>query len=544
MHEVAAECTGRLALGSSHPRHKSGRRPEIAQDESDNVVLSVNVLLGIDEGIEKRDTQWADGWAPPVRRSASMPAMLVFLVVWCALGAQQPASPKPQPETQQPGAGAQVHTGTSSGIDADTRLMNMLADHQFLRLEGELDRMPPSQAQFYGGVLANRNNDLKRSIELLEPLVDQVASSGNTAQEKALRKALAEDYLREGDWAKAAAAYQALETRLGDKLSSDEQSEIEMPVKMLPLAGNHPPMTADPCAPFVIPVTRNPLGLTDVPVFVDARPQSWMLDPTLPFNLISRSHAKEAGLKLSDDAVTIHTLRGRTIKVYSTVVPRFTIGGQLTLRNMTAFVFEDKDYFFPQTNYQVEGVLGYSAMAAMGSITLTDSNRLYVELDTQAQPPEKAERMTDGVRFFLDGDQVILALGGTGGAGDSFSRAEAEGEARMFAIDAGSQQTYMTSRFYDEHSADFANMKMELFKLRGVEDMTPVPSYDAQTLPLTVGRTTVQFHFMPVLTQPLGSAALDDVYGLLGVDALDQLGSYTFNYRTMRFSIRPSGARD
>jgi hypothetical protein len=49
---------------------------------------------------------------------------------------------------------------------------------------------------------------------------------------------------------------------------------------------------------------------------------------------------------------------------------------------------------------------------------------------------------------------------------------------------------------------------------------------------------------MPVLTQPLGSAALDDVYGLLGVDALDQLGSYTFNYRTMRFSIRPSGARD
>jgi hypothetical protein len=38
-----------------------------------------------------------------------------------------------------------------------------------------------------------------------------------------------------------------------------------------------------------------------------------------------------------------------------------------------------------------------------------------------------------------------------------------------------------------------------------------------------------------VLTQPLGSAALDDVYGILGVDALGQLKSYTFDYRTMRF---------
>ena len=114
----------------------------------------------------------------------------------------------------------------------------------------------------------------------------------------------------------------------------------------------------------------------------------------------------------------------------------------------------------------------------------------------------------------------------------------------MFAIDAGGQQTYLTSRFYDEHTPDFTNMKMELFKLKGLESMAPVPSYDAESIPLTVGTTTILFHFMPVLTQPIGSAALDDVYGVLGVDALDQLGSYTFDYKTMRFSIRLSEARD
>jgi hypothetical protein len=50
-----------------------------------------------------------------------------------------------------------------------------------------------------------------------------------------------------------------------------------------------------------------------------------------------------------------------------------------------------------------------------------------------------------------------------------------------------------------------------------------------------VGNATVELHYIRVLTQPLGSAALDDVYGILGVDALGQLKSYTFDYRTMRF---------
>ena len=504
----------------------------------------MNGLLRMEDGMGSRWTRDGDGKPLLFWRPARMTAVLALVGAACTLNAQRPEPPRPQTESQQPGSGAQVHTGTANGVDAETRLMNMLADHQFIRLEEEIDRLPPGQAQFYRGVLANRNNDLKKSIELLEPLVDQVVASGNAAREKVLRKALAEDYLRQGDWVKAAAAYETLEARFGDKLSSDEQNEIEMPVNMLPLARNHPPTTVDPCDPFVVTVSKNPLGLTDVPVFVDARPQSWMLDPTLPFSLISRSRAKEAGLKISEDGVTIHALRGRAIQVHATVVPRFTIGGQLTLRDMTAFVYEDKDYFFPQTHYQVEGVLGYPAMAALGSFTITDSNKLYMRPETRVSPAETDGRQIDGVRFFLDGDQVILALGGIGGSGDSYSRAEASGEARMFAIDAGSQQTYMTSRFYDEHSADFANMRMELFKLRGMEDMAPVPSYEAETIPLTVGRTTVQFHFMPVLTQPLGLAALDDVYGVLGVDALDQLGSYTFDYRTMRFSIRLSEARD
>ncbi|MGB8259833.1 MAG: aspartyl protease family protein [Terracidiphilus sp.] len=438
---------------------------------------------------------------------------------------QQPAAGQ-QPEAQQPSPGAQVHTGTSSGVDAEARLRALLADHQFLQLESQLDSMSPADAQLYRGLLANRSNDAKTSLQLLEPLADEAAAAGDKPREKLIRKAVAEDYLRLGDWAKAAKAYQTLDSRLNTDLTADERDEIEMPLKLLPLAAANPPTTVEPCDPFKLQVYKNPLGLTDVGVWVDARPHTWMLDPTAPFNLISRSIAHEVGLRVSDEAATIHSLTGRPIQVHMAIVPRFTIGGRLTLRNMTVFVFEDADYFFPRSQYQVQGVLGYPALQAIGSLTVTGNSTIELRPAAQVAPPENDDKLTTGARFFLDGDRVLVALG-------------KPGQERTFAVDAGGQQTYLTSRYYDEHAPEFAGQKLELFTIPGAQSLVPQPAFVAETIPIEVGPVTVHVHYVRVLIQPLSQTAVDDVYGVLGVDALDQLSSYTFDYRTMRFAVRP-----
>jgi hypothetical protein len=430
-----------------------------------------------------------------------------------------------QTEPAKPTPGAEVYTGTSSGLDAEARLRNLLADHQFLRLENQLGQLPPEEAQFYRGILANRKNDSKTSIELLEPLVEKVAASGDKEREKLLRLALAEDYLRSGDWTKASNAYQAMEERLKTQLSPDELNEIELPLKLLPLAEGHAPMTVEPCDPFSLQVSKNPLGLLDIPVFVDARPHTWMLDPTAPFNLIARSLAKEVGLKVSVESATIRTLTGHPIQVHTAVVPRFTIGGRLTLRNMTVFVFEDADYSFPRSQYRVQGVLGYAALSALGSLTVTGDDTILVQPAKQPSASEKDRPAEQGVPFYLDGNRVIVALGKTGNE-------------QMFEVDAGSQQTYLTSRYFNEQSKDFEGQKMELFTIPGSQTMPPIPAYMAETVSLPVGATEMQVHYVQVLTQPLDSAVMDDVYGVLGIDALQQLRSYTFDYRTMRFSVR------
>jgi hypothetical protein len=463
--------------------------------------------------------------------------------------AQQTPPVQPTPAPQQTGSESQIQTGTASGLTTDARLQNLLADHEYAEIEAHLSQLPPDQAQFYRGILANRSNHLAQSIQLLEPILDSVAKSGDAAHEKELRRALAEDYLRLDDWKKANTAYQALASNLKGKLTADEQDEIELPLKLLPLAADDPPVTVEPCDPFKLQVSENPLGLVDVPVFVDARSRNWMLDPTLPFNLIARSTAKEVGLKISGASATITTLTGRPIQVRAAIIPRFTIGGRLTLRDMTVFVYDDKDYFFPATSYQVEGVLGYPALAAIGSLTVTSDNTVFIRPAKQIAPPASDDLLTGGTPFYVDGEQVIVSLGreqSTAGspenAGDSGQGSAAAGQGptdaggdRMYAVDAGGQQTYLTSRYFDEHAADFNNQKMQMISMLGGQP--PQPAYTAENVPLRVGAIPVTFHFLRVLTQPLGSAALDDVYGVLGADALGQLKSYTFDYRTMRFAV-------
>jgi hypothetical protein len=252
-------------------------------------------------------------------------------------------------------------------------------------------------------------------------------------------------------------------------------------------------------------------------------PHSWMLDPTAPFNLIARSLAREVGLKVSEDAVTIHSLTGKPMQVHVTVIPRFTIGGRLTLRNMTAFVFEDADYFFENTKYRVQGVLGYAALQALGSVTITGDATIEVKPGTS---DNKDTTNTRGAHFFLDGDQIILALGSAGNE-------------RMYAVDAAGQQSYFTSRYYDEHVGEFAGQTPAITTIHGLEAQKAQPAYLAETTSLDIGGTLVHAHYIEVLTQPVGDAALDDVYGVLGVDVLDQFRRYTFDYRNMRFFVGP-----
>src|SRR5206468_8074391 len=75
-----------------------------------------------------------------VHRGALHVAACAAILASSALMGQQAAQ-------QEPASDAQVHTGTSSGLNGDTRIQNLLADHQYFRVQSQLEELPPEQAQ-------------------------------------------------------------------------------------------------------------------------------------------------------------------------------------------------------------------------------------------------------------------------------------------------------------------------------------------------------------------------------------------------------------
>ena len=60
---------------------------------------------------------------------------------------------------------------------------------------------------------------------------------------------------------------------------------------------------------------------------------------------------------------------------------------------------------------RLKAVLGYPALAAMGSLTVTSDNTIEVHPAKEIEPEVNDDLLNKGARFFLDGDQVIVALG-------------------------------------------------------------------------------------------------------------------------------------
>ena len=94
------------------------------------------------------------------------------------------------------------------------------------------------------------------------------------------------------------------------------------------------------------------------------------------------------------------------------VVPRFTIGGRLTLHNMTVFVFDDADYFFPAyADTRWKACSAIPRWRPWAAITVTDEDRSRCTPPKQIDPVERPICSPPARRFYLDGDQIIVALG-------------------------------------------------------------------------------------------------------------------------------------
>jgi predicted aspartyl protease len=368
-------------------------------------------------------------------------------------------------------------------------LDQLVAEHDWPVLERVLNSNTGPQTAYYRGLLLNRTGQYEQSLQLLEPLIPELASGIDRVHEKLARLALAAVYFRMFRYRQAAEEYAALDKCCAASLSEDERDEVELPSKILPLLESAAAQTLELSESFSVPLRGNALGVHEIEVWVDGHPSRWLFDPAANFTLLSRSQAKRIGLKLAGgDGLTVRSLTGEPVRVQAAVIPQLKFGAAF-FRNVPTAIFEDADLFDKAHQYQIEGVLAQPLLAALGAVTVSDDGHLNI----LRQAPLKG-----GAPLFSDGQRLLVSV-------------DVKDAQQLYEIDPRRARSGLSPRYF--------------------------PALTAESLTLDFGGTAATFHEIPALTPTDGAR----FYGTLGGDALDQLASYTFDFRSMRFLVREHG---
>jgi len=172
--------------------------------------------------------------------------------------------------------------------------------------------------------------------------------------------------------------------------------------------------------------------------------------------------------------------------------------------------------FVSQPHYQINGIIGYPVLVALGRITFGHNGTFAVDVSTK--PPLRTDH-----NMFLEKETPLVAAR----IGDTTC---------LFTLDTGIRRTILTARYYREHSSDFVAYKANGQSLTGVGGPRSLPAYTIETLPLQLAGHTATLRDVPVLTNRVGKT-FDDFCGNLGLDAVQQFPPFTLDFHNMQLDL-------
>jgi hypothetical protein len=407
---------------------------------------------------------------------------------------------------------------TRAPISAE-QLDALLKQKEYPELLAALDNPDARKSadyEFFAGVVANRTNQLNRSIRRLKQAIPVLQKQGAHDREQIAWETLADGYASLGRYAEAADTYAALETRFGNEMSPREKAGMEDEARQWGLLRHVPPQSVSIAAAFTVPTKPNPLGVFEVPVEVAGETRYWVLDTGANISAMSKSEARRLGLHPLEGTTEVKGVTGNLVPIQVAVVPELRLG-KARLRNVVFVLLDDRDLLVSQPHYQIDGIIGYPVLTALGRITFDHNGTFAVDVSTK--PPLHRD-----YNLFIEKETPLVAAR----IGDTTC---------LFTLDTGIQRTILTARYYREHSSDFAAYKANGQSLTGVGGTRSLPAYTIGTLPLQLAGHTTTLHGVPVLTNRVGKT-FDDFCGTLGLDAVQPFSAFTLDFHNMQLDLR------
>jgi predicted aspartyl protease len=390
----------------------------------------------------------------------------------------------------------------------------------------ELERSLPAaqlsavDRQYFEGMLANLRNDVPRSIELLSKAVPELQKANSPRTARAMRL-LANSYVRAYRYTDSAKLYSDLVAKYADAFERGEKKSLEDDAATVALLDGAPAQTVEGATNFAVPWHRSKIGSMDVDATVGDEKVSWLVDTGANYSVLIESAAKRLNVKLSEKTASTQGITGDDNPLRIGMVPEMKLG-TATIKNIAVLVIPDKNLnvnFGGKGSYQIEAILGFPVLEALGRITLTtpggDAGEMRVEKSTGS-----ADK---GSAMYIEEMEPLLA-------------AKIGSRDVIFAFDTGADSTMFTMKYYNEFAGDLMNLAKSPHGVGGAGGAKAVAAVHQPKVEIQIGGTTDVLSNATVITERMGTH-LDSVNANMGRDALEKFESATIDFRTMKFEL-------
>jgi Aspartyl protease len=403
-----------------------------------------------------------------------------------------------------------IHFPTNSQSYQDIKLL--YTQKQYFDLRDALRKYQADQStslNFYRGVVSNKFNRPSLSIKYLQQYLKQKRGHEDGLL-KDCYEILADNYVKIHEYRMAAETYRVLLSKFSGQLDAEKVKEIQNDMMLFSALSEVPRQSVPVKGDTLLRTFRDKASLINLPVEIGTQRVSWVFDTGANLSSVTVSCAKQVGLKIIDSSIEVGTSTDAKVKAKLGVAPEIKIG-QVVIRNVVFLVFDDKDLFFPQIDYQINGIIGFPVITALGEITFTKNGDLII--------PEKTHAYNEQNLCF---DGLMPLISGA-----------FRGKHLAFRFDSGADSSNLSYRFFKTYEDELKERyPLETRKFAGAGGAMEIKAYSLKNLTLEISGKRAEFAQIHVLTLPVGEMS-HYTYGDLGQDLIGQFERMTLNFESM-----------
>jgi hypothetical protein len=358
---------------------------------------------------------------------------------------------------------------------------------------------------FYRGAVDNKFNRLNRSIIHLQDFLKQAGGQTDNNLVVDGYRLLADNYIKTHQYRKAGQAYQEILTKYRHTLDKKAEDDIKNSALLWQALADVPPQTAVFAGESKIQSIK---GRFPFEINGHAIPLSF--DTGANLSVLIESLARRFKLEIIDISIDVEAVSGKKVKAKIGIASKMKLGS-VTLHHVVFLIFEDKNLYFPEINYQGDGVIGFPVISALREIIFLGKKEIIIPVKptTYSQQNLCLEELTPLIAGRYRGKRFT------------------------FVFDTGANQSFLYPPFYRRYEKEIKKAYTPgSEKIRGVSGYKEIPAYRLKNLQLTLAGKKVHFNEIPVLTE----YTLEEshyFYGNLGQDASGQFEKMIVSFGSM-----------